>query len=377
MNREGCGNFTFMAISITGLRIAAAGGLVLLLSGCAGIEYIAQSVSGQWELLAKSEPIPRLLENPATPGDLKRKLALSLEIREFASRELALPYNDSYRYYADLKRPYVVWNVVAAPELSLEPREWCFPVVGCVRYRGYFSEAAARDFAAELRAEGYDVYVGGVAAYSTLGWFDDPLLNTVINRSDAGIAALIFHELAHQQLYIPGDSAFNESFATAVEEEGVRRWLESRGDSGEIRNYRHAKQRHLEFLELVGKARQRLAQLYAAPLSADEKRAGKARVFEELRAEYQVLKERWGGYAGYDAWFAQDLNNAKLAAVATYHQYVPAFRALLQELGGDLPAFYRAAREIGDLPVRQRAERLQALAARAARIAVRPLTTGS
>lgn len=345
------------------MRALAVGALALLLSGCAGVKYIAQSIGGQWEVLARREPIPQLLEDPATPEPLKRKLAVSLEIRAFASRDLALPDNGSYLSYTDLKRPYVVWNVFAAPELSLEPSQWCFPVVGCVRYRGYFAEADAAAFAQELQAQGFDVYVGGVAAYSTLGWFDDPLLNTVINRSDTGIAALVFHELAHQVLYIQGDSAFNESFAVAVEQEGLRRWLERRGGAEEMRNYRLAKQRHEEFLALVLHARERLGALYAAPLVEDEKRAGKARIFDELRAEYRALKDRWGGYSGYDAWFAGDLNNAKLASVSTYHQYVPAFQALLRANGGDLAAFYRAAKALGGLPPTQRFAHLQALEA--------------
>lgn len=353
-----------------------AGVLALFLSGCAGIKYIAQSINGQWELLAKREPISRLLERPDTPEEVKRKLAMSLQIREFASRELGLPDNGSYQSYVDLKRPYVVWNVFAAPALSLKPMQWCFPLVGCVSYRGYFSEANAVAFADELRAQGYDAYVGGVAAYSTLGWFDDPLLNTVINRSDTGIAALIFHELAHQELYLPGDSAFNESFAVTVEEEGVRRWLERHGSVGELRKYRQAKDRQEEFLALVTEARKKLASLYAAPLSDDEKRAGKTRVFAELRAEYLRLKGTWGGYSGYDAWFERDLNNAKLASVATYHQYVPAFQVLLQEHGNDLRAFYQAARTLADLPAAQRGERLEALAATAA-AAKLAVTTGA
>lgn len=346
------------------------------MSGCAGIKYIAQSINGQWELLAKREPIPQLLESPDTSEGLKRKLATSLQIREFASRELGLPANGSYQSYADLKRPYVVWNVFAAPALSLEPMQWCFPIVGCVRYRGYFSEADAVAFTDGLHTQGYDTYVGGVAAYSTLGWFDDPLLNTVINRSDTGIAALIFHELAHQELYVPGDSAFNESFAVTVEEEGVRRWLERRGSSGEMQKYLQVKNRQDEFLALVKGAQEKLASLYASPLPDDEKRAGKARIFAELREEYQRLKETWGGYSGYDDWFARDLNNAKLASVATYHQYVPAFQALLRENGNNLRTFYQAARVLADLPAMQRGERLQALAASAAAVKV-AATTGT
>lgn len=343
-----------------------AGALALLLSGCAGVKYIAQSINGQWELLARREPIPRLLENSDTPEEVKRKLAMSLQVRAFASRELGLPDNGSYQSYVDLKRPYVVWNVFAAPTLSLEPMQWCFPIVGCVRYRGYFSEADAVAFAEGLRAQGYDTHVGGVAAYSTLGWFDDPLLNTVINRSDTGIAALIFHELAHQELYLPGDSAFNESFAVTVEEEGVRRWLQHRGSTGEMQTYRQAKDRQEQFLALVMGARERLAALYADSLSDGEKQAGKKRILAELRAEYQRLKEAWNGYSGYDAWFERDLNNAKLASVATYHQYVPAFQALLRENGNDLRVFYQAARALADLPAAQRNERLEALAAPAA-----------
>jgi predicted aminopeptidase len=328
--------------------------LCLALSGCASVKYYAQSLGGQWELWHKRQPITELLATPDTPEPLRDKLQAVLRMRDFASRELALPENDSYRSYADLQRPFVVWNVFAAKPFDTTLQQWCFPFAGCVGYRGYFSPAAAQTFAKELNKEGLETYVGGVAAYSTLGWFDDPVLNTVLNRSPARIAGLIFHELAHQQLYVKGDTAFNEGFATTVELEGVRRWLAAHGDEAQRRAYDQFRQRQDAFVDLVLQTRDRLQALYAEDLSAAEKQAGKSAIRAQLRQQYQQLKQQWGGYSGYDAWFAQDLNNAQLAAVTTYRDRVPAFQRLLASKEGDMAAFYRACAEVGALPVGER-----------------------
>ncbi len=329
------------------------------LLGCANLSYYAQAVHGHLEVYAQSRPIADIIADPQTAAPLKDKLHAVLRIREYASRELGLPDNDSYRTYADLKRPYVLWNVFATPELSLKPTEWCFIVTGCVSYRGYFEQKQAEAFAAKLRAAGNDVYVGGVTAYSTLGWFHDPMLSTVISRPLPEIAGLVFHELAHQRLYVRGDSAFSESFAMTVELEGMRRWLRANGTDDDYAEYEIRSRRREEFVALVLKYRDRLETLYESGVSAAEKRAGKAQLFAELRAEYAELKATsWNGYAGYDRWFTQDLNNAHLISLGMYHRHVPAFQALLARLRGDLSAFYREVDKLGRLPA---VERLAAL----------------
>lgn len=328
--------------------------LLLALSGCSNVDYYAQSIGGHLEVMRRAQPIADVVADPTTPAPVKERLAQTLAIREFASRELGLPDNASYTRYADLERPYVVWNVFAAPELSVTLKQWCFPVAGCVAYRGYYREEEAQTFAAALKAQGYDVLVRGVPAYSTLGWFDDPVLNTVIRYPEPEVARLVFHELAHQVVYVKDDSVFNESFATAVEEEGMRRWLAVKG-SDELRALHvAARERRREFVALVLAARDRLDAVYRSDLADDAKRAEKQRLLAALKADYQALRLRWGGFAGYDRWFAQDLTNAHLASVAAYTQMVPAFERLLADHGGDLPHFYAAVKRLGaeDKPAR-------------------------
>jgi len=333
------------------IRLAA---LALSVSTLAGCGYYGQSIRGQWEVISQRHPIERLLADPQTPEDLRQRLRLAQRMRDFASRELALPDNGSYRSYADLGRPYVVWNVFAARPLELRLKTWCFPVAGCVGYRGYFSEQAARTFAAGLRAQGLETWVTGIRAYSTLGWFDDPLLNTVIDLPAARLAGLMFHELAHQRLYVKGDTAFNEAFASTVEEEGVRRWLARFGDRRQRRDDALFRQRRDAFVNLVTAARDRLAALYAEAIPEAEKRRRKAVLIEALRADYAALRREWNGYAGYDAWFEGPLNNPQLAAVTTYRDGVPAFQRLLAEAGGDLAAFYDRAEAMGEWPAQRR-----------------------
>ncbi len=350
-------------------RLALA--LSALLSACAGPGYYYQAIEGQLGVMHRTRAIDAILDDPASDPALKQRLAYVLKARAFASRALALPDNDSYRGYADLPRPYVTWSVYATPELSLKPLRWCFPVAGCVAYRGYFSEQAAQAFAHKLQQDGHDVYVGGVAAYSTLGWFSDPLPSPVLRRSDVEVAGILFHELAHQILYLRGDSAFNESFATTVEIEGLRRWLKTdcggedcASSVGEqtLRDYLQDKQRHEEFVGLLLKHRARLQNLYDSSLPDADKRARKARVLHELKQDYLALKHSWGGYDGYDRWFQQPLNNARLSAVGLYHGYVTAFQALLAAEQGDLPRFYVAARRLSRLPREERNDRLRVLA---------------
>jgi predicted aminopeptidase len=333
------------------------------MGSCTSVEYYAQAVSGHLEVMWLSAPIDDRLHEAGTPEPLRAKLARVLAIREFASRELALPDNDSYRRYADLGRPFVVWNVFAAPEFSVAPIQSCFPFAGCVSYRGFYSEKAAQRHAAELEKKGDDVYVGGVAAYSTLGWFADPVLSTFIQYPEPEVARIVFHELAHQEVYLKGDTVFNESFAAMVEEEGLRRWLAREGTPAQRSAYEDSRRRRSEFAALVTKYRAQLAEFYASPASIDEKREGKRRLFTRMNDEYAALKGSWGGFAGFDKLFARGANNAFLASIASYTELVPAFRALLAEKKGDLPAFYQAVRDLAKLEKGERDARLAALTA--------------
>ena len=306
-------------------------------SGCSTINYYRQAIGGHFEVMLKREAIEKILARPDTPAALRRKLELVTAAREFASSTLSLPDNGSYQSYTDLRRAYVVWNVFATPQLSLEPVTSCFLFVGCLNYRGYFDVADAAHAGERLRQSGHDVFVGGVAAYSTLGWFDDPVLNTMLVWDDARIVEVIFHELAHQRVYAPDDSVFNESFATALAEAGVARWAAA--DPAGRRVDPDRVQRDAAFYALLLRYR---TQLEAAFASGDEatKRARKTLLFAQLREDYEKLKHAFGGYAGYDDWMATDLNNAKLSSVATYHDYVPGFRSILTRTNHDFDRFY-------------------------------------
>jgi len=333
--------------------------LTLPLTGCAEITYYTQAVTGHLGIMLNSRTLEQVMDDPATPPETRARLERAREMRDYASRVLKLPENRSYRIYADLGRPAALWNVFAAPELSLELKTWCYPIAGCVGYRGYFNRARADTHAKELRAEGYEVFVGPVSAYSTVGWFNDPLLNTVLKRPDPELAGVLFHELAHQRLFLSGDTAFSESFATTVEIEGVRRWLTDQGKPEEFTNYMERLKRREQFMELVLRYRKQLETLYASTKPDNDKHAEKARTFEELRRDYAALKASWGGYSGFDVWLTSgELNNARMGAVGVYHQYVPAFQALFTKLGGDFEAFYREAEMLAKLPPKERATAL-------------------
>ncbi len=334
--------------------IAAAIVATLLSASCTTVSYYSQAIHGQIELWRLAHPIDELLTDSATPPALTAKLRMVRDIRNYASRELGLPDNGSYRNYADIRRPFVVWNVFATQELSLRPQEWCFLVVGCVGYRGYFSQQAAAGYAATLAAQGLDVYVGGVPAYSTLGWFDDPLLSTFIGQPESELARLIFHELAHQVAFANSDTAFNESFAVAVEIEGVNRWLAQRPDNAARQIHEIWQARRHDYLALIERYRGRLEELYRSAEPDDWKRERKAWLFDEIRHDYAALKAGWGGYSGYDRIFAAPLNNAFIASNAIYTQWVPAFQALLARQHGDLKAFYDAVRRLAKLPAAER-----------------------
>lgn len=338
------------------LRLCALALVVVFTAGCTTLGYYHQSIRGHLSLMSKRQDIAELVAERETARTLRQSLERVLEMREFASTELALPDNGSYRSYVDIGRRFVLWNVVATEEFSVRPKTWCFPVTGCVSYRGYYANSDAVAFADALRAQGHDVLVSGVRAYSTLGWFDDPVLSSMLSQREHYLAGVIFHELSHQRLYIKDDTAFNEAFAVAVEREGVRRWFLASGATDRLSAYELERSRETEFIVLVRRARDRLEALYAKALAPEYKRAEKARIFAELRSDYEAQPSRFG--RDYEKWLSEDLNNAKLALIATYHDQVPAFERLLAEHGRDLRAFYDAADEIGRLPRDERLRRL-------------------
>lgn len=339
----------------------------LLLGGCSDLSYYNQCVLGHLDLMAKRKDIAALIKDPETAEDLRQILQRVVLMRDFASQQLGLPDNGSYRSYADLERPYAVWNVVATPEFSMTPKQWCFPVVGCVSYRGYFSPDAAKEQGELLRQSGLDTYVYGVPAYSTLKWFDDPVLSTFCRNPAPYVAGMIFHELAHQVVYIKDDTSFNEAYAKTVELEGVKRWLEQEGRSDEAAAYAANFERDEAVIELILESRKQLQQLYSRPLDPEAMREQKKALLEDLTASYRKLQQQWDGYKGFERWFGSGLNNAKLASISTYRVDVPAFQQLLRELDNDLPKFHRAVKAIGELPIEQRRARLEELAAAADR----------
>jgi predicted aminopeptidase len=346
------------------LALAAAGTLCLS-SGCSSIGYLAQSAGGHLGLLASARPVDQWLADPATPAALKERLALTQRIRDYAVTELALPDNRSYRAYADIHRPAAVWNVVAAPELSLQLKTWCFPVVGCVSYRGYFDQVAAEAHAATLAPEGWETSVYAVPAYSTLGFSEwlggDPLLSSFIQWPEGELARLIFHELSHQVVYVAGDTMFNESFATAVERLGGERWLSTHAGEPAREQYRQFDGRRQDLRALMLRTREQLAAVYASAESEAVKRQRKAATRTTLLREYAELKaQRWGGFAGYDA-YVNSANNATFGIQAAYTQWVPAFDALFEQQGRDFRRFYAEVRRLAAKPQAERDAALQGL----------------
>ena len=348
------------------LRVFAGFLLAMGLGGCADTRYYWQSVSGHLQLMHAARPIDAWLQDEAAPKLLKQRLSLAREMRGFAVAELHLPDNASYHRYADLQRRHVVWNVVAAPEFSLTLKTWCFPVAGCVGYRGYFSESDAHALAESLQAEGLEVSVYGVPAYSTLGWMNwlggDPLLNTFISYPEGELARMVFHELAHQVLYVADDTAFNESFATAVERLGGAQWLQQRASVVARTEYTVFDARRQQFRALTRAMRNRLSTIYKenSPLVAvnQAQLAMKIKAFKEFREAYAALKATWGGYSAYDTWVAQ-ANNASFGAQGAYDDLVPGFEALFEREGRDWRRFYDAVRQLASLPARERQDLLK------------------
>lgn len=320
--------------------------LPLVLGGCANLAYYAQAVGGHMQVIHSSRPIPELIEAPNTDPILRDRLIKVSDIREFASRELALPNNGSYWNYADLGRPFVVWNVFAAGEFSVEPEKWCMLIVGCVNYRGYYSREGAEQFAEMLKGQGLETYVAGIPAYSTLGFFDDPVLNTFLRFGELEVARIVFHELAHQVAFVRGDTTFNESFATTVENEGMRRWLAACGNAEQRQVFLDRQQDKARFLALVTEYREQLRTIYAKPWPLTKKRKAKEETLAELQHSYADLQTGNGRYDSYTTFFSQGINNAKLGSVSLYTGLVPAFETLLEREDHELPRFYRQVKAL-------------------------------
>jgi predicted aminopeptidase len=342
-------------------RSVAAMIVVSGMTGCTSISYYAQALEGHVKIMTARQDVEELIDDPSTPEALRARMASASAIRQFATDELALPDNSSYRSYVDVGRDAVTWAIFAAPEFSLTPRTWCFPVFGCVPYRGYFFKRSAIEAAVELQRQGFEVYVSGITAYSTLGWSSDPLLSTMFGQDETSLAGVVFHELAHQRIYVNDDSEFNESFAVAVETTGVRKWLRAAGDTAGLRRYEADRKRKTEFLALVSRTQDELARVYDDAGTSDQKRAAKAAAIEQLRMRYRKMRDRrWGGYRRYDAWFDAPINNAKLAATSVYGDQVPAFLRLFDLCSDDYPRFFASVRRIGALDKAHRAEALKA-----------------
>ncbi|MGJ8571143.1 MAG: aminopeptidase [Hoeflea sp.] len=334
--------------------------LISALSGCTGVGYYAQSLKGHVGIMSARQDVEKLIGDAATPEPVRAQMAAARDIRQFAIERLDLPDNASYRSYVDIGRDYVTLAVFAAPEFSLVPRVWCFPVFGCVPYRGYFSKESAIRTARALQAEGLDVHISGITAYSTLGWSSDPLLSTMFTQDETHLASLVFHELAHQRVYVNDDTSFNEAFAVMVETTGVKTWLLAAGDEAGLRRYEAGLRRSDDFVALVAETRDELGRIYAGGGSVAEKRDAKSAAIDRLRQRHQQLRDgRWGGYAGYDAWMAAPINNAKIAATSVYNDLVPAFTRLYDLCAGDFPRFYAAVKRLGAMAKAQRVRALE------------------
>lgn len=341
---------------------------IIVLTGCSTVGYYSQIVSGHMRIVFGKRPVAEIVSDDSVNDVIKHRLQVAQNARQFAIQDLGLPDNESYTSFYDTGRRFVTWNVVAAEEFSFNPVAWCFPIAGCVSYRGYYELQDATAYAQDLAKQGLDVSVNGATAYSTLGWFKDPILNTMLARSDPAIASLLFHELAHQQLYVGDDSTFNESFATFVEKEGLRQWRKNVEetnptplDSKIAEELAARDQREIEFVALLNTVKEDLEVLYELPIGEDEMRSRKSARFEQMRDEYDALKDSWGGYTGYDDWMKRDLNNARLVAVGTYNDYIPAFEEMFRQNDSSLEKFYVAALEVSKMPAPERTKLMEEL----------------
>jgi predicted aminopeptidase len=363
------------------IRKGLTGVLLLLIvagvSGCHTLGFYGQAIKGQYEIFSSEQKIEKLLQDTAATEELRQRLQLVQQLRIFAKTDLKLPIDNHYLKYADLHRPFVVWNVEAAPEFSMQPKTWWYPFLGSLEYRGYFSKRGATNYANYLKRKGLDASVGGVEAYSTLGWFKDPVLNTFIFEPDADLAEIIFHELGHQRVFARGDTDFNEAFATTVGQEGARRWLKSCRGASSLEGYQSHLRRNDQFVHLVMKIRARLEALYGdirdeegkiqatrknKNVPSEQLRREKNEILKEMKEEYARLKRSWDGDTEYDGWFVREVNNAHLNSVAAYYDLVPAFEHLLAMNGSDLERFYDAADRLSKGSDKERRATLKALA---------------
>ncbi len=331
------------------------------LPACSSIYYYSHLAKGQFELLWQRESVSELLDADATPENLRQRLVLSEKIREFAESHLLLPVGNAYSSYSDLGRAYVVWNVYAAEELSLDAYTWCYPILGCMAYRGYYDEALAKAEAQHLEALGLETKVAGVQAYSTLGYFDDPLLNTFIFRQEAGFIELLIHELAHRKLYIKDDTAFNENFATAVADLGTQQWYEQTGDPSQFDRYEQYKEQYQILIDFLLIYKERLASIYDHhELKVQEKRQQKQTLMNELQQAYQALKHQNGWDNRFDNW-VKNLNNASFATLSNYHHWVVSFTELYEKNNRDWAQFYEAVEQISKKDKKERVKILNTL----------------
>ena len=335
--------------------------LTVFISGCADISYYMQSVDGHLSIIHKTQKIDDLLEDANTSPELKKRLELVTQIRLYAIEQMHLPESDSYTIYADLGRKYVLRNLFAAQELSIKPKQWCYPVVGCAGYRGYFNIQQLERFADNLKQQGYDIYISNVPAYSTLGWFDDPVLNTFINWPDYLLAGLIFHELSHQHVYVDGDTQFNESFAVTVQQAGVTSWLKSLGKEDQVTRFQAYLSNRQQVINLIIQTREELKQAYAENIETSEKRLIKQRIMSGLKTKYQQMSSEFEVADGFSRWFAADINNAQLASISTYYADVPVFKKFLDDADNDFEVFLKRIKNIAELPEKKRNRCMQYL----------------
>lgn len=333
--------------------------LVVLASGCTDVRYYMQSVRGQWDVVSRQQDIVEMLEDESLPQTMRDRLNLVLAVRTFAIESMQLPESGSYQTYADLERDYAVQNLFAAPEFSTRLRSWCYPVVGCATYRGYFNADMLNETANKLRQQGYDTYTGRVAAYSTLGWFDDPILNTVMGWPEYQLVGLIFHELAHNRLYIKDDTVFNESFASAVEQSGIELWYSAQEQQDQVRIYLERKNSRKRVLEIITGIRNELEELYQQELPIEDMRQAKSRLMQKAKDQYAQLGDQVRTSSGFNRWFAGELNNARLGSVAAYNSYVGAFLSILAAHGHDYEKFYSQVEVLGRLNQADRKARME------------------